>query len=142
MFYSYYNTAGYFWEDYSKISGVELNDIIFAWWALIMTLTTFTQCFCIGYEHKSNRVSKLCKVMSLIYWAFAIVYILLTNVFDVIKIDTKYLNSFFMLSYLKLFISLTKYMPQAYWNFKRKSTKGWSIFNIFLDFTGGSFSML
>ena len=32
MFYSYYNTAGYFWEDYSKISGVELNDIIFAWY--------------------------------------------------------------------------------------------------------------
>lgn len=27
-------------------------------------------------------------------------------------------------------------------NYKRKSTVGWSIFNIFLDFTGGSLSFL
>lgn len=29
-----------------------------------------------------------------------------------------------------------------YWNWKRKSTKGWSIVNILLDFTGGFFSFL
>ena len=28
------------------------------------------------------------------------------------------------------------------WNFRRKSTKGWSICNILLDFTGGLFSFL
>lgn len=27
-------------------------------------------------------------------------------------------------------------------NFRRKSTEGWSIGNVFLDFTGGSFSLL
>jgi cystinosin len=27
-----------------------------------------------------------------------------------------------------------------YWNYKRKSTKGWSIFNILLDMTGGILS--
>ena len=31
-------------------------------------------------------------------------------------------------------------MPQAYFNYRRKSTEGWSIHNILLDFTGGSFS--
>ncbi len=31
---------------------------------------------------------------------------------------------------------------QAYMNYKRKSTEGWSIGNILLDFTGGSFSLL
>ena len=30
MFYGIYNTAGYFDPDYSEISGVELNDLIFA----------------------------------------------------------------------------------------------------------------
>lgn len=28
------------------------------------------------------------------------------------------------------------------WNFRRKSTRGWSICNILLDFTGGLFSFL
>lgn len=47
-----------------------------------------------------------------------------------------------MMGYMKLFISFIKYMPQVYWNYARKSTFGWSIVNILLDFTGGAFSML
>ena len=31
---------------------------------------------------------------------------------------------------------------QAMMNFRRKSTEGWSIGNVLLDFTGGSFSVL
>lgn len=46
------------------------------------------------------------------------------------------------LGYFKLSISFLKYWPQMIWNFKRKSTKGWSICNILLDFTGGLFSFL
>jgi cystinosin len=38
-------------------------------------------------------------------------------------------------------ISFVKYAPAAYWNYKRKSTKGWSIFNILLDLVGGVFSI-
>ena len=34
-----------------------------------------------------------------------------------------------------------KYSPAVYWNWKRKSTKGWSIFNIILDLIGGGFSL-
>ena len=33
-----------------------------------------------------------------------------------------------------------KYAPAVYYNYKRKSTKGWSIFNILLDLVGGVFS--
>ncbi|XP_076083361.1 cystinosin-like isoform X2 [Mytilus galloprovincialis] len=33
-------------------------------------------------------------------------------------------------------------ISKAYMNFKRKSTEGWSIGNVILDFTGGSFSLL
>ena len=39
-------------------------------------------------------------------------------------------------------ITLIKYIPQAYSNYKRKSTIGWSIYQILLDFTGGSLSIL
>ena len=45
-------------------------------------------------------------------------------------------------SYVKLLITIIKYMPQAWMNFRRKSTEGWSIGNVLLDFTGGSLSML
>lgn len=33
-------------------------------------------------------------------------------------------------------------LAQAYMNFRYKSTEGWSIGNVLLDFTGGSFSLL
>lgn len=35
-------------------------------------------------------------------------------------------------------VTLSKYFPQAILNFKRKSTVGWSIGNVLLDFVGGS----
>lgn len=44
------------------------------------------------------------------------------------------------MGYAKLVISFVKYTPAVYWNWKRKSTKGWSIFNIILDLVGGIFS--
>lgn len=47
-----------------------------------------------------------------------------------------------MMGYFKLSISFLKYLPQFYWNYKRKSTVGWSIANIILDLTGGLLSFL
>lgn len=46
------------------------------------------------------------------------------------------------LSYVKLAITIIKYVPQAYMNYQRKATTGWSIHNILLDFTGGALSIL
>lgn len=42
--------------------------------------------------------------------------------------------------YCKAAITLVKYMPQVYLNWKRQSTVGWSLHNVILDFTGGFFS--
>jgi cystinosin len=44
-------------------------------------------------------------------------------------------------SYMKLACSFSKYCPQLYLNYKRKSTVGWSIWNILLDITGGVLSI-
>ncbi|KAL3902044.1 MAG: hypothetical protein SGCHY_000154 [Lobulomycetales sp.] len=52
------------------------------------------------------------------------------------------IDSLYFLSYVKMTISFIKYLPQAYLNFRRKSTDGWSIWNIILDLTGGGFSIL
>ncbi len=58
---------------------------------------------------------------------------------DTIEVKPRFGVISFM-GYLKLSISTFKYLPQFYWNYKRKSTKGWSIFNIIMDLTGGLFS--
>ena len=51
----------------------------------------------------------------------------------------EYLTSF---SYIKLAVTLIKYIPQAYMNYKRKSTVGWSIGFVHSDFIGGVLSIL
>ncbi|XP_073171791.1 cystinosin isoform X2 [Lepidochelys kempii] len=43
---------------------------------------------------------------------------------------------------LTLFTIFQCCIYEAYMNFRRKSTEGWSIGNVLLDFTGGSFSLL
>ena len=54
---------------------------------------------------------------------------------------TEYWNPVSALGYSKLAISFIKYTPAVYWNYKRKSTKGWSIFNIISDMIGGVLSL-
>ena len=51
-------------------------------------------------------------------------------------------NGCLWLGYLKVTITLMKYFPQAFKNYARQSTEGWSIANVLLDFTGGAFSIL
>ena len=46
------------------------------------------------------------------------------------------------MGYGKLFLTVSKCIPAIYWNYKRKSTVGWSIHAVLLDFLGGVFSFL
>jgi cystinosin len=47
----------------------------------------------------------------------------------------------YTLSAVKMAVTLVKYVPQAAHNFRRRSTVGWSITNILLDFSGGLCSL-
>ena len=54
--------------------------------------------------------------------------------YDIIELQSKYWPiGFTSLIHIKLWISIIS-------NYKRKSTIGWNIHNILLDFTGGAFS--
>jgi cystinosin len=48
----------------------------------------------------------------------------------------------YAIGYVKLFVTLIKYMPQVWMNYQRRSTDGWSIGQILLDFSGGVLSLL
>jgi cystinosin len=52
----------------------------------------------------------------------------------------EYWNPLTVLGYGKLMMTLVKCTPEVYWNYQRKSTKGWSILGILLDLVGGGCS--
>ncbi|XP_066146383.1 cystinosin homolog [Euwallacea fornicatus] len=127
-------------EEYSVryprgLNPVQVNDIFFAVHAVI--LTSFTIYQCLIYERADQRVSITARVILAIFGVFMVISIFLAS-FDVIH----WLDFLYFCSYVKLTITLIKYVPQAYMNYRRKSTSGWSIGNILLDFTGGMLSML
>ena len=51
-------------------------------------------------------------------------------------------NTFLVMGYCKAAITFVKYIPQVYLNWKRKSTFGFSLENVVLDFLGGSLSFV
>ncbi|XP_063408959.1 cystinosin-like [Mytilus trossulus] len=142
--YGFFN-VGMFWVDSVKkeyadahprgINPVQLNDVIFTIHAVFVTIITIFQCTV--YERGGQKISKVSLFIVIGAWLFILVSLFVT----VAKVIT-WLTYLYYFSYVKLGVTLIKYVPQAYMNFKRKSTDGWSIGNVILDFTGGSFSLL
>ncbi|VDK30178.1 unnamed protein product [Gongylonema pulchrum] len=109
---------------------VLMNDVVFAAHALLACLFTALQCFI--YKRGNQRVSYTCWGLSSLFGLVAVIALALT-LFNVIN----GLHFIMTLSYIKMAVTLCKYFPQAYMNFRRKSTVGWSIGNVLLDFLGG-----
>lgn len=59
-------------------------------------------------------------------------------------LNTRHLTrtQIYAISYVKLLLTVFKYVPQVVANFRRKSTIGWSIAQQLLDFSGGLLSLL
>ncbi|GJQ71235.1 hypothetical protein Trydic_g10977 [Trypoxylus dichotomus] len=127
--------AEYFTRYPRGLNPVQVNDIVFAVHAFFACVITIGQTYI--YERGEQRVSITAKTILGIFFLFLLISIILSSV-DVIH----WLDFLYYCSYVKLTITLIKYIPQAYMNYKRQSTVGWSIGNIFLDFTGGILSML
>jgi len=65
-----------------------------------------------------------------------------SNLFAVAMGAEQAIDFLYLISYFKLYVTIAKYIPQAWNNFRRKSTVGWSIGNIVLDLTGGVLSFV
>lgn len=125
----------YFSRHPTGLNPVKVNDIVFSVHAAVATAITIFQCFI--YESENQTVSITARLILGIFAAFLTISAIISG-FQFIH----WLDFLYYCSYVKLTITLIKYVPQAYMNYKRKSTIGWSIGNIFLDFTGGLLSML
>lgn len=164
--YAAYNAA-FFWSPviqklYREKYGpdaeitVQSNDVAFAIHALVLSLLTLGQI--LWYNKLKVRLSWPIPFVILGTTVVCIGYPLLVMLEKHQKGDDRnfeadndggdamgrfnWLGYLYVLSYVKIFISVIKYIPQVILNFQRKSTAGWSIWNILLDFTGGTLSDL
>jgi cystinosin len=143
--YTIYNIRGYI-SDNLGTGTVEIQDIFFACHALLLTLVTISQIlYYFDPKDKLQNISHVTITIILVMIWGAILLVIVESGLEYydphVKNDRKYIfNSLVYMGWCKVFISLIKYIPQVISNYKRKSTIGWNIHNILLDFTGGSFS--
>ena len=150
--YASYNVS-YYWVheihvDYHHKHGfdkdipVRINDVIFALHAELLTAITFAQIF--FYERGDQRfhpVTLVAVLLFFIVFAAWLIYLAHEGGNYTKKTPWTWLDFFLGLSWVKLGISVVKYTPQVYLNYSRKRTTGWNIWNVLLDFTGGSLSI-
>ncbi|KAH0984623.1 hypothetical protein GBA52_011800 [Prunus armeniaca] len=137
--YLIYNATLYFssavqkqyWEKYGsgQMIPVAVNDVAFSAHAVLMTAIILFQIAI--YDRGTQKVSKIAIGIVVAVWLGAAVcffvalpthsWLWLINVFNSIQV----------------FMTVVKYTPQAFMNFMRKSTDGFSIGFYLLDFSGG-----
>ncbi|KAJ7308803.1 hypothetical protein JRQ81_008070 [Phrynocephalus forsythii] len=117
------------------VNPVDSNDVFFSLHAVAVTLLIIGQCLL--YERGGQTVSLTAMGLLTVAWIF-----IFTTLFVAVAGVITWLQFLFYFSYIKLAVTLIKYFPQAYMNFRRKSTEGWSIGNVLLDFIGGAFSLI
>ncbi|KAF9914714.1 hypothetical protein BX616_007702 [Lobosporangium transversale] len=119
---------------------VRANDVFFAVHALIIATFTLIQTQ-IYKRDEDQRVSRST-------FSFILVFIVAT-ILSTIGIGLgiwpmqhmHWIDLLYFFSHIKMIVSFLKYLPQAFINYKAKSTAGWSIHNILLDLTGGVLSI-
>ncbi|KAL3046934.1 hypothetical protein OYC64_021203 [Pagothenia borchgrevinki] len=142
--YSVFN-IGLFWVPYIKeellksnpngINPVSANDVFFSLHAVVFCVVYISQAAV--YERGGQKVSRTAYFLLVVGWTFALV-----SLFLAVAKQITWLDYLYYFSYIKLAVTLIKYVPQAYMNYKKQSTDGWSIGNVLLDFTGGVLSVL
>ena len=135
--YSLYNCLFFFdgalQQEYRDAHGgqnilVESHDVMFAVHGLCLTLATMCQLY--YYDGRKQLPSRVTQVLFVAMLAIPAVWY--ARVAPALPLDLVY-----FMSYEKMFVTVAKYAPQAYINWRRRSTEGWSIGNILLDLTGG-----
>jgi len=117
-------------------SSVMPNDVAFAVHAFLLSSITFAQTYYFP-RAEGQTLSTYNRGVITAFFALATIDYLLVSSGVQAPIDFLY-----HLSYFKLYVTFAKYVPQAFMNYNRKSTEGFSIENMLLDLSGGSLSLL
>mmetsp|Transcript_23144 Transcript_23144/g.33914 ORF Transcript_23144/g.33914 Transcript_23144/m.33914 type:complete len:398 (-) Transcript_23144:67-1260(-) len=117
---------------------VQINDVCFAVHALILTFVQIGQMA--YYNGWKQLPSKPCLYGSAITLVIIGLYLALVLVIDSNVFVFLYWLQF--ISFVKIGVTMIKYVPQALLNYTRKSTQGWSITTCTLDLIGSTLSLL
>ncbi|OAX81950.1 hypothetical protein ACJ72_03709 [Emergomyces africanus] len=128
---------------------VRLNDLAFAVHAVILSSLVLSQFWPSIWRFKVSRYQRISRPISGVFWGSLVAVAGLITVISALGTggsldpeDWAWIDVVYSLSYVKLIVTIIKYIPQAWVNYKRKSTVGWSISAILLDFSGGILSVL
>ena len=135
MFYDKEISEEYFREHPDGVLPVQLNDVVFSVHAMTAAFITLIQC--LFMKREGQFISFTCRIYLVIMTLIVTASITISIIGSI-----TWLTCLNILSYIKLFITLIKYIPQVIMNYHHKSTKGWSIGNILLDMSGGLASLL
>jgi cystinosin len=130
---------------------VQFNDIAFAAHGFVLSAVTASQYFYYrawGFAPSvGNKPSRF--ILGIFFGCVVGVVAVLFIVLSSPERDSTHeavsswvwLDAIYAISYVKLIITLIKYTPQVIVNHRNRSTKGWSILQILLDFSGGILSI-
>ncbi|KAJ6734654.1 CYSTINOSIN [Salix purpurea] len=137
--YLIYNASLYFSSDiqhqyfekygYGEMIPVAANDVAFSIHAVLLTAITLFQI--VIYDRGNQKITKISIATVCVVWLVAAVCFLIA----LPSHSWLWLISIF--NSIQVFMTVIKYIPQVIMNFMRKSTNGFSIGNILLDFLGG-----
>lgn len=127
--YTFYNLEYYF-NHSLDVKLVALSDVVFSCHASIQCLVCLILCFLVNFEREPlssfGLLSSVLLVIIILFSAFTL------NMEEYLSV----------LGTVKLIVTIIKYTPQIYLNYNRKSTEGFSMHTIRLDFSGGVLSLI
>ncbi|KAH0402496.1 L-cystine transporter-like protein, partial [Aureobasidium melanogenum] len=127
---------------------VRFNDLIFALHGTIVCIIFYSQFYPKLWKFEVVKGQRASSVALGIFYGSIVGVAITTMLVFLFKggRDTPdswaEIDIIYAFSYVKLIITLSKYAPQAWYNYKIKSTAGWAIDMIWLDFIGGIMSLL
>ncbi|KAI5304925.1 hypothetical protein KEM56_005690 [Ascosphaera pollenicola] len=126
----------------------QMNDLVFAVHALILSSISYSQFFPSIWGLRVSSHQKASKPVLGVFWGcvlgVGVLALLVVTVGSNVPEDVQawaWIDVVYAMSWVKLIVTITKYIPQAWVNYKRQSTKGWAIQMILCDTTGGFLSI-
>ncbi|KAI4653734.1 hypothetical protein J4E93_001501 [Alternaria ventricosa] len=127
---------------------VRFNDFLFAAHGAVMCVIIYSQFFERIWGFEIGKRQKVSRVILGVWWGCVLA---IGVVVALVKMNGAgrgydaegwaWIDVIYTLGYVKLLTVFLKYIPQAWVNYKRKSTLGWSIYPMLLDFAGGWLSL-
>ncbi|KAJ5921666.1 hypothetical protein N7454_009140 [Penicillium verhagenii] len=128
---------------------VRFNDLAFAVHAVILSVVVYTQFWPIIWGLQVSRFQRISRPMAGLFWGSVLAPVIVIWIVLSKSPDGGYdpsawawIDVIYSFSYIKLVITVVKYIPQAWMNYRRQSTLGWNINQILLDLAGGVLSLL